>query len=84
MIWSALSTRPSSFGFRLMKMFAWFAPPPPTNMPTSAMPRSARSTSATCCALSAVLAKEESCEVTNTPERKPVSCCGKKPVGTVA
>ena len=39
---------------------------------------------ATCWTFCLVLAKEASCEVIITPLRKPVSCCGKKPVGAVA
>ncbi len=82
MIWSAFSLRLSR-GDRLMVMLAWLTLPP-IKKPTPAMSGSWVSTWATALTFCAALAIEASCEVIITPLRKPVSCCGKKPVGTVA
>ncbi len=83
MIWSAVAVRPSSFGFRLTLKLAWFRPPPPMKKWDSVTSGSRLTTWATCWIFSAVLAKDASWEVTRVPERKPVSCCGKKPVWEV-
>ncbi len=78
--WSAVALRPSSLGLRLTLKLAWFRPPPPMKKCDSFTSGSLLTTLATCPIFSEVLAKDASCEVTKVPDRKPVSCWGKKPV----
>ena len=84
MISSALAVRPSSFGFRLMKKLPVLKVDELPFMPKPVMSGSRRTTSASSSMREFIEAKEASCADSAKPEMKPVSCCGKKPLGMIA
>ena len=78
---SALAVRPSSFGFRAMKKLPALNCEELPNIATPVMSGSWRSTSANCTMRPFIAWNDESCGPCAEPEMKPVSCCGKKPLG---
>ncbi len=58
-------------------------PPPPANPTTVSTAGSLRTMSTNCCILALSAAKEMSCSACTDPPTRPVSCCGKKPLGTI-
>ncbi len=84
MIWNASAVR-SSRGLRVMNMRPEFcaeaptpAPMPPATFTTSG---SDCTTASNCSCSFAISAKETSCGASEVPNRVPVSCWGKKPLG---
>jgi hypothetical protein len=84
MISSALACR-WLCGFSVMKKRPVFSPgePPlgPTDEAKLAMSGSLAMTAASACCFSIMPANEMSCAASEMPVIRPVSCCGKKPLG---
>ncbi len=81
MISSALSLRPSSFGLSAMKKLPVLNCDELPNMPMPLTSGSWRTTSANSTMRRFIDSNDESCDDCALPKMKPVSCCGKKPLG---
>ncbi len=81
MISSALSLRPWSLGLSAMKKLPVLNCEELPNIATPVTSGSCRMTSANCTWRRFIASNDESCVDCALPKMKPVSCCGKKPLG---
>ena len=79
--WSAVAARPSSTDFRPMNMLPELKVLAPACMPKAVTSGSWRTMSATASMRPCMASDDVSCPATAEPKMKPVSCCGKKPLG---
>ena len=80
--WSAVTSRSLS-GFRVAKMKPELVCPPPVNPATLSMAGSERTISTNCRNFRRIAWKEMLWSARMPPISRPVSCCGKKPLGIV-
>ena len=78
---SAVTLRPSSLDLSVMKKLVLLKVLPPSVKPTLITAGSWRTMSAIVLERSLIAANEMSCAPSAIPAMKPVSCCGKKPLG---
>jgi hypothetical protein len=82
LITASAPTLRSRRGFNWMKARPVLLLLPPVNPVTFATAGSACTISINCFIFCAMAVKEMSCEACTDPIMRPVSCCGKKPLGT--
>ena len=83
MIWSAVALR-SARGFKVMYMRPLLSAEPPLapiDIATLATSGSACTIAPNCCCSSDIASNDTSCAASEMPVMRPVSCCGKNPLG---